>query len=75
MVDPKDVEERLAIRLEGDPRACRVIYGAAGSFAGEPPVVMWVRVFVECERFSSGWRSMYVHELSDVDRFLDGARR
>lgn len=56
-LDRRDVEERLAVRL--DPERETVVVEA-------PPAC---RIFV---RRGEGWRSAYVHRLADVDAVLDG---
>lgn len=68
--DPRDVEERAAVRL------------ADTALDGERPIVAHhqrtahvdvVRLFVRLPEV--GWRSGYVHELPDVDRLLDRIAR
>jgi hypothetical protein len=57
-LDPRDVEERVALRLvdEAEPRDVVVI--------ATPPAC---RLFVRRE----GWRSKYVHAPRDIDAALD----
>lgn len=64
-VDPRDVEERVAVRLDycGPETEARVI--------AFPPAV---RVFISRSP-GAPWRSAYVHDLGDVDAVVDALLR
>lgn len=62
-LDRRDVEERVAVRLQGhEGTEVRVLQHAVATTTATA-----TRLFVAVP---NGWRSRYVHELADVDRVL-----
>lgn len=69
-LDPKDVEERAAIRMEEYPAHLRI---RATPVDGFPNVRLWVEVY-RADGQPSRWWSCYISTLAEVDQRVDRAR-